>query len=328
MPQLSGVAGRGLLLNFGDYTFAKVRVDEATRADLADLLARQPDTLSRALMWNSAFDAVRDSDWPADEFVDLVGAALVFEADVTILDSVFQLARTFAVPRLLPTHSYQRALDVLAATAASIVEGRRRAAAGSSPERARSCRRPARRRCCAAGWPESVCRKDLSSTPICAGRSCAGWRCSASSATSRSMPSCSATPAPAVARRPPARVRRFPTRRPRRPRSTSSSRRRGCPTGLSNMPGTACGSPSTPSSPQSYVERFFAELPVSEGRSPDLLSLIGHAGYPVYAVSQDTLGLAERALAGDLHPQLRRSLVDETDDLRRALKARQAARSA
>jgi aminopeptidase N len=79
---------------------------------------------------------------------------------------------------------------------------------------------------------------------------------------------------------------------------------------------------------QSYVERFFAELPISQGRSADLLSLIGHAGYPVYAVSQDTLRFAEGALAGDLHPQLRRSLADETDDLRRAVRARQAARSA
>jgi aminopeptidase N len=70
------------------------------------------------------------------------------------------------------------------------------------------------------------------------------------------------------------------------------------------------------------VERFFLELPRSADRSGELLKLLGHAGYPAYEVSQRTLDLAERALAGDMHPLLRRGLVDDTDDLRRALEAR------
>jgi aminopeptidase N len=80
---------------------------------------------------------------------------------------------------------------------------------------------------------------------------------------------------------------------------------------------------------KSYVERFFTELHRSaDGRSGDLLATICHAAYPAYAVSQATLSAAERALAGDLHPLLRRAMIDETDDLRRALRAREVARSA
>jgi aminopeptidase N len=78
---------------------------------------------------------------------------------------------------------------------------------------------------------------------------------------------------------------------------------------------------------ESYVERFFAEVPLS-GRSGDFLRMIGHSGYPVYAVSQETLAAAQQCLAGDLHPQLRRALADETDDLRRALRAQEVSRSA
>jgi aminopeptidase N len=93
---------------------------------------------------------------------------------------------------------------------------------------------------------------------------------------------------------------------------------------------------------ESYVERFFTELPRSadeaagrgvggwdgQRRSGDLLAMICHAAYPVYAVSHATLAAAERTLAGDLHPLLRRAIIDETDDLRRALRAREVTRSA
>jgi aminopeptidase N len=46
--------------------------------------------------------------------------------------------------------------------------------------------------------------------------------------------------------------------------------------------------------------------------------------YPAYAVEPVTLELAEAALArDDLAPGVRRSIVDATDDLRRALASRQ-----
>jgi aminopeptidase N len=48
------------------------------------------------------------------------------------------------------------------------------------------------------------------------------------------------------------------------------------------------------------------------------------AAYPQYAVVSGTLLLADRLLErDDLHPALRRTVVDRTDDLRRALVARE-----
>ena len=50
------------------------------------------------------------------------------------------------------------------------------------------------------------------------------------------------------------------------------------------------------------------------------------AAYPRYAVSPETLAAARDCLAReDLHPVVRRAVVDATDDLRRALLARERA---
>ena len=56
-----------------------------------------------------------------------------------------------------------------------------------------------------------------------------------------------------------------------------------------------------------------------------MLALLAKTVYPVYAGSEDTLAAARAALAGEMHPLLRRALADEPDDLARALRARQAA---
>ncbi|GIH03114.1 aminopeptidase [Rhizocola hellebori] len=328
VPQLAGVAGRGLLLNSGDYTFAKVRLDDQTRADLVDLLARQPDTLSRALMWNAAFDAVRDAEWPADEFVDLVGAALSGETDVTLLDSVFQLARTVAVPRLLPMTTYQRALDSLAATAASIVEvapaSSGRQLAGARNLVSSTSQAPMLRGWLAGiGVPQGlVVDSDLRWSILC--------RLAVLGEIGHEQIDAE------LQRDTSARGRQEATRaRASLPDAAAKAtafdilmNEKGLSNRIVEYAGYGLWQPEHAELTSSYVERFFTELPISQGRSPDLMALIGHAGYPVFAVSQDTLDLAERTLAGDLHPQLRRSLMDETDDLRRALRAREGARSA
>ncbi len=328
VPQLSGVHGRGLLLNSGDYTFAKVRVDDQTQASLAELLRRQPDTLSRALMWNSAWDAVRDAEWPVEEFVNLVGAALESESDVTILDSVFQLARTFAVPRMVPAQGYSRALEVLATTAASIVES---SAAGSGRQLAgaRALVSSTSQAAMLRGWlagidvPQGlVVDSDLRWSILC--------RLAVLGEIDQEQIEAE------VRRDSTARGRQEATRaRASLPDPAAKADAFGIllsESGFSNRiveyAGYGLWQPEHAELTESYVERFFADLPITQGRSADLLSLIGHAGYPVYAVSQDTVDLAEQALAGDLHPQLRRSLADETDDLRRSLRAREAARSA
>ena len=50
------------------------------------------------------------------------------------------------------------------------------------------------------------------------------------------------------------------------------------------------------------------------------------AAYPRFAVEPGTLAAAQARLSrGDLHPAVRRAMVDATDDLQRALSIRTAA---
>ncbi|WP_159604538.1 aminopeptidase N [Agromyces humi] len=70
---LIGVRRPGLLLvNDDDLTYAKVRLDEASFAAAIAGLAELADPVARAVVLGSAWDAVRDAELPASEFVRLV----------------------------------------------------------------------------------------------------------------------------------------------------------------------------------------------------------------------------------------------------------------
>ncbi|HEX6872699.1 MAG TPA: aminopeptidase N, partial [Micromonosporaceae bacterium] len=68
VPALIGIhPGDLLLLNDGDYTYAKVRLDEVSRSRLAMVLPGLTDPLTRALVWAAALDAVRDGETRSSE---------------------------------------------------------------------------------------------------------------------------------------------------------------------------------------------------------------------------------------------------------------------
>src|SRR5690606_36263395 len=76
-----------------------------------------------------------------------------------------------------------------------------------------------------------------------------------------------------------------------------------------------------------YVSRYFEEIDAQAGRRTEQLRVaLAHSAYPRFAVEPATLAAAEARLArDDLHPAVRRTMVDDTDDLRRALAIRTAA---
>ncbi|MRG58625.1 aminopeptidase N [Agromyces sp. CFH 90414] len=71
-----GLAGRHLpdllLVNDDDLTYAKVRLDERSFKTAIEHLAEIGDPVARAVILGSAWDAVRDAELPATEFVKLV----------------------------------------------------------------------------------------------------------------------------------------------------------------------------------------------------------------------------------------------------------------
>ncbi|MBZ5737372.1 aminopeptidase N [Nocardioides mangrovi] len=70
-----------LLLNEGDLTYAKIRLDERSLATGIAGLSKLDDSLARALVWGAAWDMTRDAELAASDFVDLVLANIGSETD-------------------------------------------------------------------------------------------------------------------------------------------------------------------------------------------------------------------------------------------------------
>ena len=84
-----------LLLNDNDLAYAKIRLDERSRAAALGNLSGIKDSLARTLVWTAAWDATRDGEAPASEFVDLVLGHIATETEsTTILTLLRQLVTT------------------------------------------------------------------------------------------------------------------------------------------------------------------------------------------------------------------------------------------
>ncbi len=70
-----------LLLNDGDLTYAKIRLDERSLATVVHGLRLLDDSLARALCWGAAWDMTRDAEMSASDFMTLVLANVGSETD-------------------------------------------------------------------------------------------------------------------------------------------------------------------------------------------------------------------------------------------------------
>jgi aminopeptidase N len=61
-----------LLLNDGDLTYAKIRLDERSLSTVVHGLRKLDDSLARALCWGAAWDMTRDAEMAASDYVTLV----------------------------------------------------------------------------------------------------------------------------------------------------------------------------------------------------------------------------------------------------------------
>jgi aminopeptidase N len=91
-----------VLLNDGDLTYAKIRLDERSLATVVDDIDTLDDSLARALCWGAAWDMTRDAEMSATDFVTLVLRGIGTETDVMAVSrlpsSVQQAVDSFAAP--------------------------------------------------------------------------------------------------------------------------------------------------------------------------------------------------------------------------------------
>ncbi|WP_188667107.1 aminopeptidase N [Tersicoccus solisilvae] len=86
VPELVGMERPDLILvNDDDLAYAKVRLDENSLATAKRHLKNFAESLPRTLVWNSAWDATRDGESPARDYVDLVLANIAAETDSTVV---------------------------------------------------------------------------------------------------------------------------------------------------------------------------------------------------------------------------------------------------
>jgi aminopeptidase N len=81
-----------LLLNDGDLTYAKIRLDQRSLGTLVNHIAALDDSLARALCWGAAWDMTRDAEMSATEFVSLVLGGVAHESDLTAVTALLRYA--------------------------------------------------------------------------------------------------------------------------------------------------------------------------------------------------------------------------------------------
>ncbi|MEV6601607.1 aminopeptidase N [Actinoplanes sp. NPDC051346] len=114
LPELTGEPAADLLLvNDGDLTYAKVRLDEASADAVPMLLPLLENSLARALIWGAMLDAVIDAERPVAELVTLVLAALPVEREVVVVEDVLRMTRSL-VDRYPTPETRPAALELLA----------------------------------------------------------------------------------------------------------------------------------------------------------------------------------------------------------------------
>ncbi|WP_187413232.1 ERAP1-like C-terminal domain-containing protein, partial [Streptomyces sp. WAC01526] len=336
----AGTSGRPalLLLNDQDLTYAKVRLDPVSWDTALGALSGLPDPLTRAVVWMAARDMVRDGELAPTAYLDAARAHLPYETDLALVQGVLAFARTQIADHYLPHSERHTALATLTALSRDILrrtEGPEHGAeaglrltavrafidSATTPEGIQDWlddgsvpggprldpelrwRILGRLATLGATTPDAI-DAELARDPSATGREGAA-RCHA------------ALPDPAAKQA--AWDALFTT---------------DAGAALSNylFTATATGfwAPEQHELLRPYVARYFTDVPaLAAARGPALAAAAGRYAFPDTFVEDETLRLGEACLAdGDPSPALRRKLLDQLDDLRRALRVRAAAGSA
>jgi aminopeptidase N len=103
VPELVGLnRGDLVLINDDDLAYAKIRLDEASLATAITHLSKISNPLARALVWGSVWDATRDAETSASDYVRLVLDNIATETESTTirttLSQLLQTARSYVAP--------------------------------------------------------------------------------------------------------------------------------------------------------------------------------------------------------------------------------------
>lgn len=131
VPELVGRAHADLvLLNDDDLAYAKIRLDEASQKIAIENLSKIEDPLARAMVWSSVWDATRDAETGASDYLELVLGNIAAETESTTLRIVLANAQLAASSYVAP----ERRADARRALADGLWELAQQAEAGSDAQ--------------------------------------------------------------------------------------------------------------------------------------------------------------------------------------------------
>ncbi|MYT20542.1 aminopeptidase N [Streptomyces sp. SID7760] len=315
-----------LLLNDGDLGYAKIRLDETSVETALRRLSAVPGALTRAVVWNSLRDMVRDGELEPAAYLATAEAHLPEESDLAIVQGVLAFARLQVVDRYLAPEDRTEALATLTSLARALL---RRTEDGSDPGLRLSA---VRAHIDAATQPDTLTAW-LEDDTVPGGPELdpeLRWRILArlsvlGAVGEAEIEAALAADPSATGREGAARCRAaLPTAEAK----AAAWERLFRDDSLSNylFSATAQGfwQPEQAELVREYVPRFYTEaIALGARRGPAIAEAAGRHAFPGHAVDEDNLGAGRAALDDPgLVPALRRKLVDQLDDLARALRVR------
>ncbi|MGW7403717.1 aminopeptidase N [Streptomyces sp. NPDC054833] len=325
-PQPIGKRPALLLLNDGDLTYAKVRFDagsfEAVRTGLSGL----PEPLTRAVVWNALRDAVRDGELPPAAFLETARAHLPRETDLALVQGVLAFASTYIADRYLDPEERPAALAALSSLCRDFI---RRTEDGDNP---------GLRLIAVRHFIDVAAHPDTIAAWLADGTVPGGpeldpelrWRILGRLAV---LGATDEAAIDAELERDPSATGQEGAARCRAALPDPETKRAAwdamfATDDLSNYLFTATAQgfwqPEQADLVREYVARYYTDaLPVAARRGPAIATATGRYAFPSYAVDAENLALGEACLRdADPVTALRRRLVDELDDLARALRVR------
>ncbi|MFJ6511252.1 aminopeptidase N [Streptomyces sp. NPDC091406] len=318
-----------VVLNDGDLTYAKVRLDTASWDTVLTGLSGIPDALTRAVLWNTARDMVRDGDLHPATYLTTARTHLPYESDLALVQGVLTFAAGQIADRYVAPEDRPAALATLADLCRDLI---RRTEDGSQP----GLRLIAVRHFIDAATQPDTLRSWLDEGTVHGGPELdpeLRWRILTRLAV------LGATDEAAIATElaaDPSATGREGAARCRAALPTPEAKAAAWDAlftddTLSNYLFTATAQgfwqPGQEEVTGDYVSRFYPDaVALAARRGPAIAEAAGRYAFPAYAIDADSLATGTRALEDPaLIPALRRKLVDQLDDLRRALAVRTAA---
>ncbi|MGV9254676.1 aminopeptidase N [Streptomyces sp. NPDC003697] len=314
--------------NDQDLTYAKIRLDETSLETALRGLSGIPDGLTRAVVWNTLRDMVRDGELAPADYLSTAAAHLTEETELAVVEGVLGFATTQLADRYVTAGQRPAALTSLASLCRALI---RRTEDGEAP----GLRLTAVRH-----FIDVAAHPDTIAAWLAEGTVPGGpeldpelrWRILCRLAV------LGATDESAIAaelERDPSATGREGAARCRAALPDADAKRRAWEemfTGdqLSNYLFTATAQgfwqPEQADLVREYVPRYYRDaVALAARRGSAIADAAGRWAFPAHAVDAENLRLGQACLRdADPIPSLRRKLTDQLDDLARALRVREA----